>query len=315
MDIQLGSIQKRTYHFRDAGKAMEYALFVPSGYKHDKETPLVVLLHPLFSNPHQVIRFPGITGEAERKGHIVVAPFGYNDRGWYGSLDFTKRMSYFPPPQPANLSELSEKDVLNVLALICQDFSIDKHRIYLMGASMGGAGTLHLASTYPDIWAAVAPMAPAIRQNSPTIFVDSAARRIPVMLVTGDRDNITPIQPARRWVADAREAGMDIHFVELPGSTHVWPACRPKVIAEIFDFLSHQRKVTAASLEGFSNSTASDQQLIADEELEPSHMSCRFRFLKDAIRIVYQRGSRGLIPAGLIVLSAVSFLEAELLAW
>ena len=42
---QLGAIQRRTYYFEDASKDMEYALILPTGYKQDKKTPLVVLLH------------------------------------------------------------------------------------------------------------------------------------------------------------------------------------------------------------------------------------------------------------------------------
>ena len=45
---------------------------------------------------------------------------------------------------PANLGELSEKDVMNVLALVRKEYSIDDKRIYLIGHSMGGGGTWHL---------------------------------------------------------------------------------------------------------------------------------------------------------------------------
>jgi dienelactone hydrolase len=51
---------------------------------------------------------------------------------------------------------LSEKDVMNVLEIVCKEYNVDEHRIYLMGHSMGGAGTLHLGTKYPDKWAALA---------------------------------------------------------------------------------------------------------------------------------------------------------------
>ena len=47
---------------------------------------------------------------------------------------------------PDNLGELSEQDVMNVLAIAQDRYSIDKSRIYLWGHSMGGAGTYHLAA-------------------------------------------------------------------------------------------------------------------------------------------------------------------------
>ena len=78
-------IEKRTYEFKEAGKEMEYALFVPSGYDKAKKAPLVVALHGLGGNPQQIIRSRGLVEQAEKYGYLVVAPMGYNSSGWYGS--------------------------------------------------------------------------------------------------------------------------------------------------------------------------------------------------------------------------------------
>jgi predicted peptidase len=40
---------------------------------------------------------------------------------------------------PAEVTQLSEKDVLNVLEMIREEFNVDDERTYLMGHSMGGA--------------------------------------------------------------------------------------------------------------------------------------------------------------------------------
>ena len=58
---------------------------------------------------------------------------------------------------PPNLRELSEKDVLNILAMARTEFRVDERRSYLMGHSMGGAGSLYLGSKYASNWAAIAP--------------------------------------------------------------------------------------------------------------------------------------------------------------
>ena len=58
-------------------------------------------------------------------------------------------------PEPPNLAELSEKDVMNVLGIVRGEFDIDNNRTYLMGHSMGGAGALFLGPKYVDQWAAV----------------------------------------------------------------------------------------------------------------------------------------------------------------
>ena len=77
-------IERRTYEFKEAGKEMEYALFVPSGYDKAKKAPLIVALHGLGINPQQIIRSRGLVEQAEKYGYIVVAPMGYNTSGWYG---------------------------------------------------------------------------------------------------------------------------------------------------------------------------------------------------------------------------------------
>ena len=58
-----------------------------------------------------------------------------------------------PTPEPPNLAELSEKDVMNVLAIVRKEFNVDDKRTYLMGHSMGGAGALFLGPKYVDQWA------------------------------------------------------------------------------------------------------------------------------------------------------------------
>jgi poly(3-hydroxybutyrate) depolymerase len=84
-----GNIEKRTYFFKEADKEMEYSLFVPNSYKKEQDNPLLVVLHGLGSNPNQVIRYSGITREAEMRGYVVVAPYGYNNRGCNGVENFS----------------------------------------------------------------------------------------------------------------------------------------------------------------------------------------------------------------------------------
>jgi hypothetical protein len=58
--------------------------------------------------------------------------------------------------EPPNLAELSEKDVMNVLGIVRNEFTVDDKHTYLMGHSMGGAGALFPGPKYVDQWAAVA---------------------------------------------------------------------------------------------------------------------------------------------------------------
>ena len=179
-------IQKKTYDFKEAGKEMEYALFVPTTYDKDKKSPLIVALHGLGSNPQQIMHYRGLTDLAEKHGYIVVAPMGYNSGGWYG----VKIPAKFAKDAPKNLAELSEKDVMNVLALTRKEFNIDNDRIYLMGHSMGGGGTIHLALKNPDLWAALGPIAPALFRSPEEL---EKIKHVPIILVQGDKDKLVPV--------------------------------------------------------------------------------------------------------------------------
>ena len=234
--LKTGTVLKRAYDFKQAGKKMEYALYLPKAYTKSKAWPLVVALHGLYSSPWQIMRYPGLTKQAEKHGVIVVAPMGYNDRGWYGSLGWTMGRG-----SPKNLGELSEKDVMNVLAITRRELNVDNSRIYLMGHSMGGGGTWHLGLKYPDLWAGLAPIAPAIRR-SPDALVK--IKHIPVILVQGDADRLVPVAIARRWAAKMKQLKMDFTYIEVPKGGHVKIAFDN--LPKIFEFFNRRKRKVPA---------------------------------------------------------------------
>ena len=235
---------QRTYIFHEARNAsIPYALFVPTGYDPAKPAPLVVLLHGLFSNPWQVIHYLGIVQQAEKRGYIVAAPSGYNDVGWFGSRGPGKNFvlgTRQRSDEPDNLGELSEEDVLNVLSIVCKDYSVDPKRIYLMGHSMGGGGTLYLGMKYKERWAALAALAPAIYSNPDAL---EGIPKMPVIIVQGDRDGLVNVENTRRWVARMKDLNMDFQYIEIPGGDHIFSICfNPTMISEVFDFFDHHSK-------------------------------------------------------------------------
>jgi len=260
-------IQKRTYDFKEAGKDMEYALFVPSNYDKAKKWPLVVALHGLGSNPHQIIRYPGLTQQAEKHGYCVVAPMGYNSRGWYGSLG-KRAARWRRPGDPENLGELSEKDVMNVLAIIRDEFPIDPNRIYLMGHSMGGGGTWHLAMKFPKIWAALAPIAPAIYSSADSL---EKIKHIPVIVVQGEKDWLVPASGTRKWVAKMKQLGMEHIYIEVPDGDHLRPAFQKQ--PQIFEFFNKHRKSaksTPGEAEGSSATKPAPEPELQDSVPKPT---------------------------------------------
>ena len=239
-------VQMRSYLFKDGdiSEKLEYAVFVSSKVSKDKKNPLIVTLHGLGAGPS--IMFGKKALElAEEGGYILVGPMGFNVRGWYGisMKGFGARgaqpkpanandaaqpnataapkakpsMSsmFSNPNDPPNLNELSEKDVMNVLDMVRKEFNVDERRIYLMGHSMGGAGTLYLGVRYPSIWAALGPIAPAAFTLNPDSL--KSIPNMPVVLVQGDADEMVPVANTRKWADKLKELIMTYEYNELPG--------------------------------------------------------------------------------------------------
>ena len=242
--------QTRTYHFEDTNEDLPYSLYVSSKVKKDQKAALVVTLHGLGA-PQTIMMGKTAVDLAEEAGYILVAPMGYNTGGWYGSPVGTgpgRGKGKGAPPttpdagakgpgegapkgkgfggfgggnQPANLRELSEKDTMNVIAMVRKEFKIDDKRIYIMGHSMGGAGALYLGSKYPKMFAAVAAEAPAaFWQTRKETLQPMKDAKVPVMIVHGDIDEVVPVTNTHAWIDVMKELKMNYEFVEQPGIRH-----------------------------------------------------------------------------------------------
>lgn len=259
-------VQQRKYHFADTNEDLPYALFVSSKVTKAKKAPLIVALHGVFGDGNSLLR--GNTLDlAEEGGYIVVGPMGYNPEGWFGSPVIV--MGRGGPgrgrgpgagapggpnaggrgsgagrapqtPDPPNLAELSEKDVMNVLAIVRNEFNVDDKRTYLMGHSMGGAGALFLGPKYVDQWAAVASMAPAAFLMKPESLAP-VKDKMPLFLAHGDADTVVPTDVGRRWAKEATELQMkDFQYLELPGADHGTVITRS--MPDIFKFFSEHTR-------------------------------------------------------------------------
>ena len=238
-------VQIRMHHFAEMNEDIPYALFVSSKVRKDKKAPMIVTLHGI-GGTHTTMMRPNALDLAEAGGYILLAPMGYNPRGWYGAPAPRGRRGAPPapnqepnaaaaPPQgrrgalppgllndpndPPNLRELSEKETLDVIDLVRKEFKVDDHRTYLMGHSMGGAGTLYLAIKYPQRWAAAASLAPAAF----TVDREGLAKipKMPIMLVHGDMDTVVPVTVGRAWAEAMKSVPMKTYqYIEVPGGDH-----------------------------------------------------------------------------------------------
>jgi poly(3-hydroxybutyrate) depolymerase len=239
--------QHRTYRFSAAGADMPYRLYVPTSWDGQSKLPLIVMLHGggsdenryVDGNSKQLLRL------AEQHGYVLVSPLGYSPLGAYGTplrlpavfgqpeADAKQRADVTPEQKRA--LELSEKDVLNVLEIVLNEYPIDQTSIFLMGHSMGGGGTWYLGAKYSQLWRAIAPM------SGP--FVDEAnypwdrIRTMPIMMSEGTKalPSVKGSYLMRDWMI---AQGFDLEYLEVDADhggmvTLVLPA--------VFDFFDRYR--------------------------------------------------------------------------
>ncbi len=162
-------------------------MYVPSKYDGSRAFPLIIALHGLGGTEDSFFdgyekAFPPL---AERHGYIVAAPLGYRVDGSYGWGLGT------PPADPTTrrVQERSEADVMEVLRLVRQQYTIDENRIYLAGHSMGAIGTWRIAPKYPDLFAAIATFSGA---GQPATL--EHVKHVPEFVVHGDNDPTVNVQ-------------------------------------------------------------------------------------------------------------------------
>ncbi len=204
--------QVLTFHSDIDDTEQPYGLYLPEDYDPGLKYPLVVMLHGAGSNHRLALR--RVFGQTNRDGETDVEASRYFPR-WKGhgyivaAPNARGTMGY---------QGIAEQDVLDVVADVKKRFSIDENRMYLTGLSMGGGGTLWIGLSYPDIWAAIAPVCPAPP-------AEAAARagnafNIPVHIHQGGADPVVRPEGVRAWVENLKSKGVDVEYSEYPGVEH-----------------------------------------------------------------------------------------------
>lgn len=228
-------VEVRQYRFEPTGESVPYSVFVSSKVKPGEKAPLIIALRGFTGTTLTIVRGTAVD-LAEAGGYILVGPIGYNNRAGFGVAPRAPRPAAAnaatapataparTPPMvggtaetdPAKMTQYSEMDVMNVLAMVRKEFNIDDQRIYLMGHSQGGGGARHLAEKYPDIWAGVALLAPALFDVELT--TNSKLLGIPVFLGVGDKDSL--MQPTRDFSERLATLDADVEYKLYEGLDH-----------------------------------------------------------------------------------------------
>lgn len=202
-----------SHSIRCGDSTYRYVLYVPH---HDTPAPVLVLLHGAGDTPEPMV--DAWRRLAGREGIVLIAP----------SLP---RVAAFEALAPGVFRCMVE-EVKSLTA-------VDPRRVYLFGHSMGGYLGYDAALLESRYFAAAAIHAMGIAPDYDWI-VGKAARKIPIAIYIGDRDQLVPLAGVRRTRDLLLADSFPLHYVELKGHDHDYYALSGRVDADAWKFLQRQ---------------------------------------------------------------------------
>jgi len=207
--------EARVYADAD-GATMPYLLLAPKDYDPSHKYPLVMFYHGAgergddnksqWRNGVEIFQTPA---NREQYRCFVVAPQCPHNKQWVNvpwSAD-----SHVMPGNPSGELALS----LKILKSVQKEFSIDEHRLYVVGLSMGGFATWDVICRYPDLFAAAMPVCGGGDETQATKIKD-----LPIWAFHGGADTTVKTLRSRNMIAALKDAGGSPKYTEFPGVGH-----------------------------------------------------------------------------------------------
>lgn len=201
------------------GRAGEAVLFVPGGHDRARPSALLVGVHPWNSNPWTYAAYEELLDEAGKKDVVLLMPSGL------GNSLYTAD---------------AEDEVMRAIDAVSAELAIDRQRVSIWGASMGGAGATTISFHRPDRFAFVASYFGDSKYDL-TTYVSGIlggeagaravnaldhlenARHLPVFLVHGEEDRSSPVRQSTMLHDAMKRAGFAVELERVAGMGHEGP--------------------------------------------------------------------------------------------
>jgi predicted peptidase len=196
---------------------LDYLLFLPEGYAKSKQRwPLMLFLHGA-----------GESGTNLDKLKVLGPP----------KIVESKPDFPFVLVSPQTSREGWNPDTLNALLDdVLRKYRVDKDRVYLTGASMGGSGTWRLAAAHPERFAAIVPIC---GRGDPAEAKQLA--RLPIWVFHGAKDPVVRIASEKTMVEAIQAAGGNVKFTIYPDAGHdAWTETYNN--PELYEWLLKQKR-------------------------------------------------------------------------
>jgi beta-glucosidase len=217
--MELSLAVEQNYH-------LEYLLHLPRELNRRKKEkwPLILFLHGAGErgNDLDLVRIHGIPRIVEEWSDfpfITVSPQCPENSWWSDQI-------------PA-LDALLNK--------VVAEYPVDEDRIYLTGLSMGGFGAWHLAVTYPDRFAALAPICGSGPWHTGFPERVREIKHLPIWVFHGAKDRTVLPRESKVLVKELQACGGNVRFTLYPHAGHdSWTETYQN--PELYEwFLSHKK--------------------------------------------------------------------------
>lgn len=197
----------------DAGTAV---VFVPKGHDLKKPGALLVGVHPWNGGPWTYAAYTELIEQAQARDVVLLMPSGLGNSLYVAD---------------------AEDEVMQAIDAVSAEVAVDRQRVSLWGASMGGAGATTIGLHRPDRFAFVTSYfgdskydlttyvrgilggeAGAHKVNA--LDVVDNARHVPIWLIHGEDDHTSPIVQSTMLFDAMKKHGFAVDFDRVPGMAH-----------------------------------------------------------------------------------------------
>ena len=197
----------------ESGQEMRYLVWLPDGYGDDRDRryPLIYFLHGSGDDDYDstfVTSFglPAVLALGEQPEDfefVVVSPQAEPETTWFSGN------------QPKVVDALLQE--------VLDTYLVDPDRVYLTGLSMGGFGSWHIASEFPQRYAAMASLSGSGYQQAapPPAGFSCRLKEVPVWVIHGEQDMIAQYDAVRAQVEGWEElCDGEVKWTTYPDQGH-----------------------------------------------------------------------------------------------
>lgn len=192
----------------------------PPKERSQEPPPLLVLLHGLGSNEHDLFSFAPYLDKSlfvvSARAPLALFPGGY---AWF-QIDFTPQGLRMHIDQ----AERSRLILLAFLDELLERYEVDAKRVYLAGFSQGAMMSMNVALTHPEKVAGVLAMSGRVLPDIlPHIAAPEQLQGLPFFVSHGIYDEVLPIENGRATQEILSQLPVALTYKEYPMAHEISP--------------------------------------------------------------------------------------------